>query len=103
MPRTCKICGDNCWILVDYLRLIKGYTYSKLIRGLKWRIENLNKANLSNHFNKHVDPNEIEMLRDLEKEDPFPPYVGILEFMHSFRENWLRERNRRIGRRPFMT
>lgn len=91
MPRTCKICGDTCWIVIDYLRLIKGYTYSKLIRGFKWRIENLNKANLSNHFSNHIDPNELEMLKALEKTEPFPP--GILEHMHKFRDKWVTEKS----------
>lgn len=87
MPRTCKICGDKCWILIDYLRLRKAYTYSQLIEAFGWRIDNLNKANLSNHFKKHIYGDEVEMLKEMEKEEPFP--LGILEFMHEFREKWL--------------
>lgn len=101
MPRTCKICADKCWILIDYLRLTKGYTYSRLIKGFDWKIDNLNKANLSNHFNNHVEPYEIEMFKDLEKFEPFPP--GLLEFMLGFREKWLKEKNRLIQRNLFMT
>lgn len=89
MPRCCKICADNCWIVIDYLRLIKGYTYSKLTRGFKWRIDNLNKANLSNHFNNHVDRYEIEMMKALEKTEPFQQ--DILAYMHNFRDKWVKE------------
>lgn len=90
--RRCKICSSPQRLAIDFLHFARGYSYRKLIRTFTgWAVPNLNLANLSVHFNRHVDDWEKLMLWDM-AEAEIEKNVDLTTSMNAFMFEWYKKR-----------
>ena len=76
--RCCKICASTLWILIEYLHFAEDMSYRDLIKIFRKSIENLNLYNLSNHFEKHIEPRNVELYFQMRTEGGLSVVANVL-------------------------